>query len=218
MWRLLKRYEIPTFIFVNKMDQEGTDREALLKELREKFGEGCVDFRDNFRNSDQGSGGVPEDLAVCDEEMLEEYLETGNVSDDTIRKAVAARKVFPCYFGSALRVQGVEELLDGLDRFTAKKEYPEEFGAKVYKIARDDQGNRLTYIKLTGGTLKVKEVIPGIGEKVNQIRIYSGAKYEMAQEVQTGQVCALTGPEQTYSRAGGWEWSGSRNFRSWSRC
>ena len=202
LWRLLKRYEIPTFIFVNKMDQEGTDREALLKELREKFGEGCVDFRDNFRTSDQGSGGVPEDLAVCDEEMLEEYLETGNVSDDTIRKAVAVRKVFPCYFGSALRVQGVEELLDGLDRFMAKKEYPEEFGAKVYKIARDDQGNRLTYIKLTGGTLKVKEVIPGIGEKVNQIRIYSGAKYEIAQEVQAGEVCALTGPEQTYPGQG----------------
>ena len=203
LWRLLKRYEIPTFIFVNKMDQEGTDREALLKELREKFGEGCVDFRDNFGTSDPGAGrGVPEDLAVCDEGMLEEYLETGDVSDDSIRKAVAARKVFPCYFGSALHVQGVGELLDGLDRFTAQKEYPGEFGAKVYKIARDDQGNRLTYIKVTGGTLKVKEVIPGIEEKVNQIRIYSGAKYEMVQEVQAGQVCALTGPEQTYPGQG----------------
>lgn len=203
LWRLLKRYEIPTFIFVNKMDQEGTDREALLKELQEKLGEGCVDFRHNFGTSDPGDGGgVPEELAVCDEGMLEEYLETGDVSDNSIQKAVAARKVFPCYFGSALHVQGVKELLDGLDRFTAQKEYPEEFGAKVYKIARDDQGNRLTYIKVTGGMLKVKEVIPGIEEKVNQIRIYSGAKYEMEQEVQAGQVCALTGPEQTYPGQG----------------
>ena len=203
LWRLLKRYQIPTFIFINKMDQEGTDRDALLAELREKFGEGCVDFQDNFKGGDrEGINAVPEDLAVCEEAMLEEYLETGTVSDDLIRQAVAERKVFPCYFGSALHVQGVEEVLDGLDRFTAVREYPEEFGAKVYKIARDDQGNRLTYIKVTGGKLKVKDVIPGIEEKVNQIRIYSGAKYEMVQEVCAGQVCALTGPEQTYPGQG----------------
>ncbi len=203
LWRLLKRYQIPTFIFINKMDQEGADRDSLLAELRGKFGEGCVDFRDNFKGGDrEGMSVVPEDLAVCEEAMLEEYLETGSVSDDLIRQAVAERKVFPCYFGSALQVQGVEELLDGLDRFTEKKEYPEEFGAKVYKIARDDQGNRLTYIKVTGGKLKVKDVIPEIEEKVNQIRIYSGAKYEMVQEVCAGQVCALTGPEQTYPGQG----------------
>ena len=203
LWRLLKRYQIPTFIFINKMDQEGVDRDSLLAELRGNFGEGCVDFRDNFKGGDrEGMSVVPEDLAVCEEAMLEEYLETGSVSDDLIRQAVAERKVFPCYFGSALQVQGVEELLDGLDRFTEKKEYPEEFGAKVYKIARDDQGNRLTYIKVTGGKLKVKDVIPEIEEKVNQIRIYSGAKYEMVQEVCAGQVCALTGPEQTYPGQG----------------
>ena len=203
LWRLLKRYQIPTFIFINKMDQEGVDRDSLLAELRGKFGEGCVDFRDNFKGGDrEGMSVVPEDLAVCEDAMLEEYLETGSVSDDLIRQAVAERKVFPCYFGSALQVQGVEELLDGLDRFTEKKEYPEEFGAKVYKIARDDQGNRLTYIKVSGGKLKVKDVIPEIEEKVNQIRIYSGAKYEMVQEVCAGQVCALTGPEQTYPGQG----------------
>ena len=203
LWRLLKRYQIPTFIFINKMDQEGVDRDSLLAELRGKFGEGCVDFRDNFKGGDrEGMSVVPEDLAVCEDAMLEEYLEIGSVSDDLIRQAVAERKVFPCYFGSALQVQGVEELLDGLDRFTEKKEYPEEFGAKVYKIARDDQGNRLTYIKVTGGRLKVKDVIPEIEEKVNQIRIYSGAKYEMVQEVCAGQVCALTGPEQTYPGQG----------------
>ena len=198
LWRLLKRYEIPAFIFVNKMDQDGTEREKLMAELRERFGDGCVDFADVL-------AGVPEaleEIAVCDEDVLEEYLETGEVSADTIRGFIAARKIFPCFFGSALHVQGVEELLDGLERFAQTPQYGEAFGAKVYKISRDDQGNRLTYLKVTGGTLSVKEVLPDIGEKVNQIRIYSGAKYELVSSVGAGQVCAVTGPENTYPGQG----------------
>ena len=198
LWRLLKRYDIPTFIFVNKMDQDGTDRDSLMAELKERFGEECVDFAGV-------SGGEPEaleELAFCDEEVMEEYLETGTVSENSIRRSVAERKLFPCFFGSALHVRGVEELLDGLEQFTGTPQYGEEFGAKVYKIARDDQGNRLTYLKITGGSLSVKEVLPDVEEKVNQIRIYSGAKYELAASVGAGQVCAVTGPENTYPGQG----------------
>lgn len=193
LWRLLKRYEIPAFLFVNKMDQDGTDRDSLIAELKTRFGEGCVDFS----GISKGDPEALEELAFCGEEVLEEYLETGTVSDSTIRRSVAQRKLFPCFFGSALHVQGVEELLDGLERYTQTPQYGEEFGAKVYKIARDDQGNRLTYLKITGGTLHVKEVLPDVEEKVNQIRIYSGAKYELVPSVRAGQVCAVTGPEDT---------------------
>ena len=193
LWRLLKRYEIPAFLFVNKMDQDGTDRDSLMAELKTRFGEGCVDFS----GISKGDPEALEELAFCGEEVLEEYLETGTVSDSTIRRSVVQRKLFPCFFGSALHVQGVEELLDGLERYTQTPQYGEEFGAKVYKIARDDQGNRLTYLKITGGTLSVKEVLPDVEEKVNQIRIYSGAKYELVPSVRAGQVCAVTGPEDT---------------------
>lgn len=193
LWRLLKRYEIPAFLFVNKMDQDGTDRDSLMAELKTRFGERCVDFS----GISKGDPEALEELAFCGEEVLEEYLETGTVSDSTIRRSVAQRKLFPCFFGSALHVQGVEELLDGLERYTQTPQYGEEFGAKVYKIARDDQGNRLTYLKITGGTLRVKEVLPDVEEKVNQIRIYSGAKYELVPSVRAGQVCAVTGPEDT---------------------
>ena len=193
LWRLLKRYEIPAFLFVNKMDQDGTDRDSLMAELKTRFGEGCVDFS----GISKGDPEALEELAFCGEEVLEEYLETGTVSDRSIRRSVAQRKLFPCFFGSALHVQGVEELLDGLERYTQTPQYGEEFGAKVYKIARDDQGNRLTYLKITGGTLRVKEVLPDVEEKVNQIRIYSGAKYELVPSVRAGQVCAVTGPEDT---------------------
>ena len=198
LWRLLKRYEIPAFLFVNKMDQDGTDRDRLMAELKARFGEGCVDFS----GISKGDPEALEELAFCGEEVLEEYLETGTVSYRSIRRSVAQRKLFPCFFGSALHVQGVEELLDGLERYTRTPQYGEEFGAKVYKIARDDQGNRLTYLKITGGTLRVKEVLPDVEEKVNQIRIYSGAKYELVPSVGAGQVCAVTGPEKTYPGQG----------------
>ena len=209
LWKLLKRYHIPTFLFVNKMDQEGTDGEKLLKELRKRFGENVVPFVDIMTESDCPGGKVYlhakesaveevlEELAVCEEDMMEEYLEEGRISLDKVQKAVADRQVFPCYFGSALHSQGVEELLDGLDLYIKDKTYPAEFGAKVYKIARDNQGNRLTYLKVTGGRLKVKDVVEGLNEKINQIRIYSGEKFEAVQEVEAGRVCAVTGLENT---------------------
>lgn len=209
LWKLLKRYHIPTFLFVNKMDQEGTDGEKLLKELRKCFGENVVPFVDIMTESDCPGGKVYlhtkegaveevlEELAVCEDDMMEEYLEEGRISLDKVQKAVADRQVFPCYFGSALHSQGVEELLDGLDLYIKDKTYPAEFGAKVYKIARDNQGNRLTYLKVTGGRLKVKDVVEGLNEKINQIRIYSGEKFEAVQEVEAGRVCAVTGLENT---------------------
>ena len=209
LWKLLKRYHIPTFLFVNKMDQEGTDGEKLLKELRKRLGENVVPFVDIMTESDCPGGKVYlhtkegaveevlEELAVCEDDMMEEYLEEGRITLDKVQKAVADRQVFPCYFGSALHSQGVEELLDGLDLYIKDKTYPAEFGAKVYKIARDNQGNRLTYLKVTGGRLKVKDVVEGLNEKINQIRIYSGEKFEAVQEVEAGRVCAVTGLENT---------------------
>ena len=209
LWKLLKRYQIPTFLFVNKMDQEGTNGEKLLKELRKRFGENVVPFVDIMTESDCLGGkvflhakegaveDVLEELAVCEDDMMEEYLEEGRISLDKVQKAVADRQVFPCYFGSALHSQGVEELLDGLDLYMKDKTYPAEFGAKVYKIARDNQGNRLTYLKVTGGRLKVKDVVEELNEKINQIRIYSGEKFEAVKEVEAGRVCAVTGLENT---------------------
>lgn len=196
LWRLLRRYEIPTFLFVNKMDQSGTDRQLLLEDIRSHLDENCMDFS----LMDEG-GEILENLAMCDEQVLEEYLETGRIPEREICRMVRERKVFPCYFGSALKLQGVEELLKGLERWMTPPVYGKEFGAKVYKISRDEQGNRLTHLKITGGTLKVKDVIavPGMeeGEKVNQIRVYSGAKAEMVSEAEAGMICAVTGLTET---------------------
>ena len=214
LWRLLKRYHIPTFLFVNKMDQEGTDYGKLLQELRKRFGDNVIPFVDIVPKTEDGCGklflssdgnvseDVLEELAVCDDEMMEAYLESGRISLERIQDAVAERKVFPCYFGSALKSEGVEELQQGICVYQKRKTYPNEFGAKVYKIARDPQGNRLTYLKVTGGVLKVKDVMDGTGEKINQIRIYSGEKFEAVQEAEAGRVCAVTGLEQTHPGQG----------------
>ena len=213
LWRLLKRYGIPTFLFVNKMDQAGTDREALLAEVRRRLDEGCVDMEVLDRTCDPmdvtgGSGeSVPdawwEQAAMCDEAALEQYLEHGYVKQDSIRRMIAERKLFPCYFGSALKLQGVEELLQGIERWEVCPEYPAEFGAKVFKISRDEQGNRLTHMKITGGSLKVRDLLPGEDtEKINQIRIYSGAKSEAVSEAEAGTICAVTGPLLTHPGQG----------------
>lgn len=198
LWRLLKCYQVPVFIFVNKMDQEGTDTDFLLADIRKNLGEGCIDFTQEARNTDSWM----ENLALCDEKLLEEYVEQGQVSQDSLVCAIAERKVFPCYFGSALHVAGVEALLDGLQNYTKSPHYSDAFGAKVYKIARDEQGNRLTYLRVTGGSLRVREQITKEEEKVNQIRLYSGAKYEAVQEVHAGEVCAVTGLSKTYPGLG----------------
>ncbi len=209
LWRLLERYQIPTFIFINKMDQEGTDKEALLADVRKRLSENCVDFTKGQENAD-----FMENLAVCEESLLEKYLEEGSVSRGEITDLIRKRKVFPCYFGSALKLTGLEDFVDGLQTYMQPGKYKDTFGAKVYKIARDDQGNRLTYMKITGGSLKVKETLTnkrtGFGqmedqiweEKADQIRIYSGAKYELVKEAEAGTVCAVTGLTRTYSGEG----------------
>lgn len=198
LWRLLKRYKVPVFLFINKMDRAETDRNVLMNELKSRLDEGCADFVKVL----EADPAAMESLAVCDDAMLEEYLEKGDISKDTLRRVIAERKVFPCWFGSALKAEGITELLDGIREYTVIRKYPEEFGAKVYKISRDPQGNRLTYMKVTGGELKVKETLPGTEGKVNQIRIYSGTKYEMVQNLSAGRVCAVTGLEKTYPGQG----------------
>ena len=198
LWRLLARYQIPTFLFINKMDQDGTDKEKILAELKKRLSDNCVDF--TWEKSDLQSQFL-EDISVCDEELLEKYLEIEEISTSDIRKVIKERKLFPCFFGSALKMTGVEEFLHGLEKYCETPEYPSEFGAKVFKIARDDQGNRLSYMKITGGTLKVKELLTDT-EKADQIRIYSGEKYEAVSEAAAGTVCAVTGLTKTYPGEG----------------
>ncbi|WP_070040868.1 translation factor GTPase family protein [Robinsoniella peoriensis] len=213
LWRLLARYQIPVVLFVNKMDQNGTDKEALMAELKKRLDEGCTDF-----GTEQNRDDFMENLAMCDETSLERYLETGLLETEDIIRLIMARKVFPCFFGSALKLTGVEEFLKGIETYMKPKVFPEEFGAKVYKIARDDQGSRLTYMKITGGSLKVKTLLSngsgstaerGTGEeseyweeKADQIRIYSGSRYEMVNEAKAGSVCAVTGLSKTYPGEG----------------
>lgn len=207
LWRLLSRYQIPVFLFINKMDQPGTDRETLLVELKEKLDTNCVDF-----SADQTSEDWKEQVAVCDEQVMEAYLEGEEISRVQIQKMIRERKLFPCYFGSALKLTGVKEFLEDLKLRIRESSYPESFGAKIYKITRDSQGERLSHMKITGGALKVKSVLSngklgesGEGiwqEKVNQIRIYSGEKYTMVSEVKAGTVCAVTGLTATYPGQG----------------
>lgn len=192
LWSLLKRYEIPTFLFINKMDQNGTDKTALLEELQERLSSGCIDF--GTKNSDE----FYEAVAMEDEELLDQYLESGEIEDEQIRKMITERKIFPCFFGSALKLQGVEEFLNDFGYYMEEKEYPEQFGARVFKITRDESGNRLTHLKVTGKDLKVKTVITSSDEKINQIRIYSGEKYETVNELEAGRICAVTGLSDTY--------------------
>ena len=221
LWRLLERYQIPTFLFVNKMDQQGTDHDALLNDLKQHLHENCVDFG-RTQDTDYGMYELTpeqlENIVVCEEDILETYLETGIVEDRDIARLIIQRKIFPCYFGSALKEKGVKDFWNGVQKYTAEPKRPTEFGAKVFKIARDEQGNRLTYMKITGGSLKVKTLLssnsngqslPGRKaeeaaweEKADQIRLYSGAKYELTSEAEAGTVCAVTGLTRTYPGEG----------------
>ncbi len=200
LWRLLKRYRIPTFLFINKMDRDGADRIALLKELQTRLHENCLDFS-NKAAPDGDKAAFYEQAAMTKEAALEEYLETGELSEETIKDLIGERKLFPCFFGSALRLDGVEEFLRGLEVYTKTPVWQGEFGAKVFKIARDGQGNRLTFFKVTGGSLPVKSLLE-TGEKINQLRIYSGEKYETTSEAQAGGIYAATGPLKTYPGQG----------------
>ncbi len=193
LWRLLTIYRIPVFLFINKMDQNGTDKEKLIKELKKQLDDGCIEF----------GQGVTEDfneqLAMCDEVLMDAYLETGSIKIPQMKDAIRARKLFPCFFGSALKLEGIEAFIQGVMKYTDMPSYPEAFGAKIFKIGRDEQGNRLTYMKITGGRLKVRDVLnDGVwDEKVTQIRIYSGQKYEAVNEAEAGDLCAVTGLSQT---------------------
>ena len=196
LWRLLKRHRIPVFLFINKMDQEGTDRQRLLAELNDRLSERCVDFSES-----QDSGIFMENLAMCDENLLDSFLELGYIEAEKIISAISDRKVFPCYFGSALKMQGVDALLGGIEKYAQMPSYREEFGARIYKISRDAHGSRLTHMKITGGLLKVKMPLEN-GEKVDQIRIYSGAGFETVDEVGVGRICAVTGLSKTRTGQG----------------
>lgn len=193
LWRLLRTYEIPVVVFVNKMDQQRLDKDTLKQELKNQLDDGCIEFGD-LRGQE-----FYEQLAMCDESLLEAFLETGTLDNSQIKKAITERKVFPCFFGSALKLEGVEELMEGLAKLARIPAYPSEFGAKIFKISRDEQGNRLTHLKLTGGKLKVRDSLSNGAweEKVNQIRLYSGQKFEAVNEAEAGTVCAVTGLSQT---------------------
>ena len=192
LWRLLRRYRIPTVVFVNKMDLPGPGREALLTQLNRRLGDGFVDFGAEQADRDEA-------LALCDERLMETMLDRGSLTDTDLIPAIARRHVFPCWFGSALKLQGVDALVEGLDRYTRPAPALEAFGAKVFKVSQDEQGNRLTWLRVTGGVLKVKAQLTGEvdgepwAEKANQLRLYSGAKFTLAECIGPGQVCAVTG-------------------------
>ncbi|WEV66998.1 TetM/TetW/TetO/TetS family tetracycline resistance ribosomal protection protein [Bifidobacterium sp. ESL0769] len=238
LWRLLARYNVPTFVFINKMDAVGADKAGLIRQMQQRFSEGCVDFEGDTEPGEQEEVALLDDRGIA----MDELLDSGRISDDTLRSMVTAREMFPCYSGSALKLEGIDEFLAGLERFTKQKDYPSDLGARVYKISHDEQGNRLTWLKVTGGSLKVKatltnerdsnsqksESVDRSGghtpksegdssedsndlaesdtaiwqEKVDQIRRYSGAKFELADEVGAGSVCAVTGLTQTFPGEG----------------
>lgn len=210
LWTLLKQYEIPVFLFINKMDQEGTNEESLLSHLKERLDENCILF-DKKQDREQ----FFENISVCgDEALMERYLEEGAIEEETIARMIADRTIFPCFFGSALKLYGVDEFLEAIDTYTVAPTYPQKFGAKIYKISRDEKGTRLTHMKITGGSLKAKMLLRGEKnesreqesgaweEKADQLRIYSGSSFTQVNEAKAGTICAVTGLTKTYSGEG----------------
>ena len=209
LWRLLKHYNVPVFLFVNKMDMDGTDSGKICAELKAELSDGCMDFA---RDDDSGNGSEDfyDELAMCNEKMLNEFMEDGSISDDSIREAIQKREVFPCYFGSALKLQGVDEFIAGIKKYAKDREYPSTFSARVYKIGRDSRGARLTFLKVTGGQLLVREKLEYFAggaserviEKVDQIRKYSGEKFEAVDTAKAGEIVAVTGLTSTFPGQG----------------
>ncbi len=202
LWKLLERYNVPVFLFINKMDLPGTDQAALLAQLRNRLSEGCVDF---CADREQ----IAENAALCDESLLDSFLQTGTVTDENIRGLIAHRRIFPCCFGSALKLTGIDRLLSLLDTYAPIPEYPEVFGGRVFKISRDPQGNRLTWLKVTGGSLRLREPVfyrgkddEELSEKAVQLRLYSGERFTAAEAVCAGQICAVTGLSGTWAGQG----------------
>ena len=211
LWRLLNRYQVPTFVFVNKMDAPGADKTQLLAQLKKRFSDGCVDFTEPI------DGERMEEIAMQNETAMDAYLDTETVPDETIRAMIARRELFPCYFGSALKMDGIEQFVAGFERFAQEPQYNGEFGARIYKVSHDAQGNRLTWLKVTGGELKAKMMLSGTAhagdadavaedgqwhEKADQVRVYSGAKSITVDTVPAGTICAVTGLTQTFPGEG----------------
>ena len=202
LWHLLKSYRVPTFIFINKMDISELSKELIMAELIRRLDSACIDFSGYVKdNTDEAAS---EALALCDEGMMNELLEKGEISGGTIKEKIRQRRIFPCFFGSALKLSGVEEFIKLISEFTVQPSYDDEFSATVYKISEDEHGNRLTHLKVTGGTLKVKSIIEkgDNPEKINNIRIYSGSKFKAVEEAPAGTICAVTGLTDTYSGQG----------------
>lgn len=219
LWRLLKRYNVPTFIFINKMDAPAADKTKLLNQLKKRFSDGCIDFTGAHDNN-AVLADVMEDIAMQSETAMESYLESGTIQDETIREMIADRALFPCFFGSALKMDGIDEFVAGFERYVREPEYDSEFGARIYKVSHDAQGNRLTWLKVTGGEFKAKTMLSGTArvgadlgeskidddgmwhEKADQVRVYSGAKFTTVDSVVAGTVCAVTGLTRTFPGAG----------------
>ena len=219
LWRLLKRYNVPTFIFVNKMDAPAADKTKLLNQLKKRFSDGCIDFT-GAHDDNAALADVMEDIAMQSETAMESYLESGTIPDETIREMIADRALFPCFFGSALKMDGIDEFIAGFERYVHEPEYDSEFGAHIYKVSHDAQGNRLTWLKVTGGEFKAKTMLSGTArvgtdlgeskidddgmwhEKADQVRVYSGAKFTTVDSVVAGTVCAVTGLTRTFPGAG----------------
>lgn len=219
LWRLLKRYNVPTFIFINKMDAPAADKTKLLNQLKKRFSDGCIDFT-GAHDDNAALADVMEDIAMQSETAIELYLESGTIQDETIREMIADRVLFPCFFGSALKMDGIDEFVAGFERYVREPEYDSEFGARIYKVSHDVQGNRLTWLKVTGGEFKAKTMLSGTArvgadlgeskidddgmwhEKADQVRVYSGAKFTTVDSVVAGTVCAVTGLTRTFPGAG----------------
>ena len=219
LWRLLKRYNVPTFIFVNKMDAPAADKTKLLQQLKRRFSDGCIDFTGE-QDGDETLANSMEDVAMQSETAMESYLESGTIPDETIQEMIADRALFPCFFGSALKMDGIDEFVAGFERYVREPEYDSAFGARIYKVSHDTQGNRLTWLKVTGGEFKAKTMLSGTArvgtdlgeskidddgmwhEKADQVRVYSGAKFTTVDSVVAGTVCAVTGLTRTFPGAG----------------
>lgn len=200
LWQLLQKYNVPVFLFINKMDQTNLDKDKILDEIQYRLDTTCIDFTDSLSPGEK----FFDDIAMCDESLMEEFLDSNNIKVENIKSAIASRKIFPCLFGSALKQKGVHEFLDILDCFLQEKVYSEEFGSRVFKITYDDKNNRLTHMKILGGSLKVKSVLSGENwnDKIDQIRVYSGNQYRNLNEVTAGEICAVTGLNHTFSGDG----------------
>ena len=199
LWKLLERYQVPVFLFVNKMDLAGADKAAVLEQLQSRLSDRCVDF------SADGTDAFYEQVALLEEPFMDTYLEQGKIPPALLAKGIVRRKLIPCYFGAALKLEGVDAFLEGLHRYTLEQPCPAQFGARVFKIAADEKGNRLSYLKITGGRLRVRDSIAytasngrDMQEKVSQIRVYAGAKFEAKEAVPAGTVCAVTGLSRTF--------------------